>query len=467
MFVNGSKRNKKMRSYIQHKARLKRKEIIEGFSRLPKEEKIKQISQYFDNPETVADEFKSFWHEDPKHQKLFDEFSENTISNYYFPYGIAPNFVIDNQVYHIPMVIEESSVVAAASKSAKFWANHGGFHTKIHSTVKVGQVHFTWNGNSDKLFAAMPDMKARFIKKVKPITANMEERGGGIIDIELIDKTDELENYYQLKASFNTVDSMGANFINSCLEEFAAELKKYAMENPTFTGEEKEVNIIMSILSNYTPECMVETWVECDINELSELEEELTGEEFARKFEKGVQVAKIDKFRAATHNKGIFNGVDAVALATGNDFRAIEAAGHVYASRDGNYRGLTDLSLENGRFKYSLKLPLSVGTVGGLTNLHPLVKKSLQLLNNPKAEDLMRIAATAGLANNFGAVYSLVTKGIQLGHMKMHLLNILNAFEATEEEKNKAVKYFKNIKVSYSNVADFIKALRKEKNNRE
>ncbi len=459
--------NQRMRSYIQHKEQVKKREIINGFSRLPKAEKLRKISEYFADPNSAEKEFKSFWYDDKAKQKLLDEFSENTISNYHFPYGIAPNFVIDDEVYHIPMVIEESSVVAAASKSAKFWARHGGFHTKIHSTVKIGQVHFTWKGDSKKLFALMPEMKARFIEKVKPVTANMEERGGGIIDIELIDKTAELEDYYQLKATFNTVDSMGANFINSCLEEFAGELKKYVMQHPQFSDEEKDVNIIMSILSNYTPECMVESWVECDISELDELEDELTGEEFAKKFEKGIQVAKIDKYRAATHNKGIFNGVDAVALATGNDFRAIEAAGHTYASRDGQYRGLTDLTLENGRFRYSLKLPLSLGTVGGLTTLHPLVKKSLQLLDNPKAEDLMRIAATAGLANNFGAVYSLVTKGIQLGHMKMHLLNILNAFEATEEEKNKAVEYFKNIKVSYSNVADFIKALRNEKHHRD
>lgn len=456
-----------MKSFTQYTQQNKDKETISGFSRLSKEEKLKLISRYFDNPGEVEEEFQSFWYTDKRIQKLFDEFSENTISNYYFPYGIAPNFIIDGKVYHIPMVIEESSVVAAASKSAKFWARHGGFHTKIHSTVKIGQVHFTWQGNGKKLQAAMPELKTRLIEKVKPITANMEERGGGIIDIELVDKTHEMEDYYQLKASFNTVDSMGANFINSCLEEFAAELKKYVMESSHFEGEEKDVNIIMSILSNYTPDCMVEAWVECDINKLGEIEEELTGEEFATKFEKGIQVAKIDKYRAVTHNKGIFNGVDAVALATGNDFRAIEAAGHAYASRNGKYSGLTDLSIENGRFKYSLKLPLSLGTVGGLTNLHPLVKKSLQLLDNPKAEELMRIAASAGLANNFGAVQSLVTKGIQLGHMKMHLLNILNAFEATEEEKNKAVEYFKNIKVSYSNVADFIKALRNEKNARE
>jgi hydroxymethylglutaryl-CoA reductase len=153
--------------------------------------------------------------------------------------------------------------------------------------------------------------------------------------------------------------------------------------------------------------------------------------------------------------------VDAVVLATGNDFRAIEAAGHTYAARSGKYRSLSEVKIENGKFRYSLKLPLALGTVGGLTSLHPLVKKSLELLGNPKAEELMMITATMGLANNFGAIKSLVTSGIQKGHMKMHLLNILNSFDASDAEKKQAIEYFKNIKVSYSNVSDFVDALRK------
>lgn len=439
---------------------MKEKEIICGFSKLSKDQKLSFISKHFENPADFVNELKSFYLEDESKQKIFDEFSENTVSNFFFPYGISPNFVIDGKVFHVPMVIEESSVIAAASKAAKFWSDKGGFHSEIISTTKIGQVHFLWNGNVEKLKSLMPDIKERLFESTQDLTANMRERGGGIIDIELVDKTADIADYYQLKATFETVDSMGANFINSCLEEFAVELKAFFVESPFFSDQEKDCDVIMSILSNYTPDCLVKVWVECELDDLGNIDEDLTGEQFARKFEKAVQIAKVDTYRATTHNKGIFNGIDAIALATGNDFRAIEACGHAYASRDGKYTSLTDIEIANGKYKYSLTVPLSLGTVGGLTGLHPLAKKSLELLGNPNANELMRIAAAVGLANNFGAIKSLVTKGIQKGHMKMHLLNILNQFDATELEKEKAKVHFEEEKVSYSAVDAFIKSLR-------
>lgn len=452
--------SKNSSQYITHSQGNQQK-IINGFSKLSKEEKLNSVAAFLKYPEKAKAEYKSFWHDNPDIQKRFDEFSENTISNYYFPYGIAPNVIINGKSYLVPMTIEESSVVAAASKSAKFWAARGGFHAKVHSVSKIGQVHFLYPGDKKALFSFFPALKEQMIERVKPITQNMEERGGGIENIELIDKTGDMENYYQVKATFNTVDSMGANFINSCLEEFAAELEKSVTESDRFSDADKDITIIMSILSNYTPECLVETWVECDIKDLENPDLGMDAETFAYKFEKAVKVAQIDTYRATTHNKGIFNGVDAVALATGNDFRAIEAAGHTYASRSGQYRSLSEVTIKDGKFRYSLKLPLAMGTVGGLTSLHPLVKKTLELLENPKAEELMMITATMGLANNFGAIKSLVTNGIQKGHMKMHLLNILNAYDATEDEKKQAIEYFKNIKVSYANVSDFLVTLRK------
>lgn len=446
--------------YIRHTSR--QSELIEGFSKLSKKEKLEKISSLSIDSKNFKETIQSFWHADPDIQKKFDEFSENTISNFIIPFGITPNVVINDKIYHVPMVIEESSVVAAASKSAKFWSSRGGFHAKVHNVEKIGQVHFQYFGNKSKLEKHFPMIKKALIVRTKPITANMEARGGGIIDIELIDKTHEMEGYYQLKGKFNTVDSMGANFINSCLEEFAVELQQYILKSDDFSSDEKEITVIMSILSNYTPDCLVECWVECDIEDLRSNDIEITPEEFAQKFEKAVKIAQIDTYRATTHNKGIFNGIDAVVLATGNDFRAIEAGGHTYASRNGQYASLSEIELKHGKFKYSLKIPLSLGTVGGLTSLHPLVKMSLDLLGNPNAEELMMIAAVTGLANNFGAIKSLVTTGIQKGHMKMHLLNILNTFDANDEEKKKAIAYFKNIKVSYSNVSDFISVIRRK-----
>ena len=433
---------------------------IKGFSKLTKEEKLKLVASYFPDAEIALDELKEFWHPNQNRQKLFDEFSENTISNFFFPFGVAPNMTINGKNYMVPMVIEESSVIAAASSSAKYWAERGGFKSKIISTEKIGQVHFLWKGEAEKLQKHLPELKKELFKGTKHITSRMDERGGGITDIEIIDLTSELENYYQLKATFETKNSMGANFINSCLEEFALILKNYLANNSDFNTEEKECDIIMSILSNYTPNCLVETSVECEIKRLKNSDIDMEPEVFAEKFKTAVKIAQIDTHRATTHNKGIFNGIDAVALATGNDFRAIEACGHTYAARSGKYKSLTDVEIKDGVFKYTLRVPLALGTVGGLTKLHPLAKRSLELLGNPNAEELMMIMATAGLANNFGAIKSLVTKGIQQGHMKMHLFNILNQYHANEVEKSQARDFFKDQKVSVKKVSDYLASLR-------
>ncbi len=435
--------------------------IIKGFSKLNKKQKIDAVSRMFTDPRAFMHEVIEYWHNDHEIQKLFDEFSENTISNFYFPYGVAPNFIIDGKTYMIPMVIEESSVIAAASKAAKFWSDKGGFHTRIIGTTKLGQVHFSWRGDKEKLYTIFPEIRKKLIDDAKSITANMEKRGGGILDIQLVDMTHEMDDYFQLKVSFETIDSMGANFINSCLEEFGDSLRRFLCEDERFEGEEENVQIIMAILSNYTPDCLVECWVECDIEDLDAADDELSGEEFSWKFKKAVRIAEVDVHRATTHNKGIYNGIDAVILATGNDFRAIEACGHTYASRNGKYSSLTHLELKNGKFKYSLKIPIALGTVGGLTSLHPLAKRSLQMLGNPRAKELMRIAAVVGLANNFGAIKSLVTKGIQVGHMKMHLFNILNSLNASEEERKIAVEHFLSEKVSVANVKTLLEKIRK------
>lgn len=432
--------------------------IISGFSRLSKEQKLELISGYSRHSETSLALLRTFWHGDPEMQKMLEEFSENTLTNYFFPYGVAPNVMINGKLYMVPMVIEESSVIAAAANGAKYWAGKGGFHSEVISTVKVGQVHFIWNGDFVRLQGYFPKIKQLLLERTASITANMEKRGGGVLEMELVDKTDALNNYYQLSVKFDTRDSMGANFINSCLEEYATGLKIFVNESGLFEGE--PLNVIMSILSNYTPECLVKTWVECDVKEFADIDKSLSAEDFVWKFEKAVQIASVDVYRAATHNKGIFNGIDAVALATGNDFRAIEACGHAYAARSGSYKSLTEVKIENGHFLYSLTIPLSIGTVGGLTSLHPMAKFSLELLGNPQAPELMQIASAVGLANNFGAIKSLTTKGIQIGHMKMHLLNILNSFSANDYEKVLAVEFFKNHKVSHSAVSGFLASIR-------
>lgn len=341
------------------------------------------------------------------------------------------------------MVIEESSVVAAASLVAKFWNTRGGFKANVISTTKIGQVHFMYEGDKTQLENYFNSKKVQFFKVTEPITKNMRKRGGGILDIELRDKTAELKNYYQIHITFETADSMGANFINSCLEVIAKEFQK------------EDIQIVMSILSNYVPECLVHAEVSCNVADLYAEDSEA----LARKFVQAIQIANAEPHRAVTHNKGIMNGVDAVVIATGNDFRAIEAGVHAFAARSGKYKSLTNASIENGIFKFWIDIPLAVGTVGGLTSLHPLSKLSLQLLGNPSAIELMEIIAVAGLAQNFAALRALTTAGIQKGHMKMHLTNIIKQLGASKKEKEFLIDYFEHKTITHNAVVEAYKKL--------
>jgi hydroxymethylglutaryl-CoA reductase len=426
---------------------------ISGFSKLNKSEKIEWLTKNsFSQNNNIKNILLQYCNSNEKLQKLHDEFAENTISNFYLPFAIAPNFIINKKLYTIPMVTEESSVIAAASKSAKFWLDKGGFNATVLSTNKVGQVHFIYKGDFKKLKKYFDKIKPKLISDVSSITSNMNKRGGGILNIELLNLSDKIENYFQIKAIFDTQDAMGANFINSCLEQFAKTFKD------NFT-EKNEIEIIMSILSNYVPECVVKAEVSCDVEKLSDTNI-IDPFDFANKFVRAVKIAEVDRYRAVTHNKGIMNGIDSVVIATGNDFRAIESAAHAYASKSGSYKSLTKASVENKIFKFSIEIPLALGTVGGLTKLHPLANLALDILGKPNSEDLMKITAVAGLAQNFAAIKSLITTGIQHGHMKMHLINILNQQKATDKEKEKAIEYFKTNTVSHLKVDLFIKKLR-------
>ncbi len=434
---------------------------VSGFSRFSTDEKIRWISEtFFANPAEAADLIRKYRNSDAKLQQLHDEFIENTVTNFYLPLGIAPNFTINGKTYAVPMAIEESSVVAAAAKAAKFWSARGGFNATVIGTEKMGHVHFLFHGSYQKLQSFFDQVKSRFFDAAENITRNMVKRGGGITSIELVDKTSKLDNYYQIQATFQTKDSMGANFINSCLETFAKTLVNEAKDFSGFDDDEKDIEVIMSILTNYLPNCTIKAEVSCKIEDLRDKNID-DPQKFADKFVQAVKISEIEPYRAVTHNKGIMNGIDAVVIATGNDFRAVEAGIHAYASRSGKYRGLSKASVENGIFTFSLEVPLALGTVGGLTSLHPLVKLCLEILGNPSAEDLMKIVAVTGLAQNFAALRSLTTTGIQEGHMKMHLNNIINQFKATKEERDRIRDHFSKKTVSHSGVAEFLESLRK------
>ncbi|HUH45899.1 MAG TPA: hydroxymethylglutaryl-CoA reductase, degradative [Arenibacter sp.] len=436
---------------------------IEGFSKLSKENKLTWVAEHYtQNSRETLDILRKYWNNDSDLQQLHDEFIENTLTNFYLPLGIAPNFLINGKFHAIPMAIEESSVVAAACKTAKFWQSRGGFKTTVLGTEKVGQVHFLYPGDPNKLVRFFAQVKPLLITHVAPIVKNMKKRGGGVTSIELRDKRADLPNYYQLHCTFETLDAMGANFINSCLEGFAETLKKEALGYEAFTETEKNIEIIMSILSNNTPNCLARAEVSCPVSDLKG-HHNLSAMDFAKKLVQAVAIAKIEPYRAVTHNKGIMNGIDAVVLATGNDFRAIEAGAHAYAAKDGKYTSLTHAKIEEGIFKFWIEIPLALGTVGGLTSIHPLAKVALEILQKPTAQELMQIVAVAGLAQNFGALRSLVTTGIQQGHMKMHLLNTLNQLGATEPEKRELISYFKKHTASHSAVVSALENLRNRK----
>jgi hydroxymethylglutaryl-CoA reductase len=430
---------------------------ISGYSKLTRKQRIDLLYKIVEHSD-LNNWLDSWLHADEGHRKTFENLIENFITTFHLPMGLVPNMLINGKHYLVPMVIEESSVIAAASKAAKFWSALGGFRVEILGTERKGQIHFLWTGSPKWLQNQFPLISMKMREATKHHTHKMEQRGGGITHIRLINKTLEIPGYFQVDVSFETADAMGANFINSCLEEMADVLKnEFATPSDPGTAE-----IIMSILSNYTPESLVRCTVECDIQSLEKLSITTSPYVYARKFELANQIAIADISRAVTHNKGIYNGVDAVVLATGNDWRAAEACGHAYASASGHYRALTDVEIKGNTFRNTLTLPIALGTVGGLTRNHPLAKFALEILGNPGSAELMKISAAAGMANNFSAIHALITSGIQQGHMKMHLPNILSQLGATQIEAEAAILYFSHNPVTFAAVDKYLQQLRKQ-----
>lgn len=430
--------------------------FISGFSRYSKQERIQALIQKYELDNNLEQWLATFTCSDEKMQKVIEELSENTLTSFHLPYSVAPNFVVNGKSLFFPLVSEESSVVAALANAAGFWAQHGGFHAQVLGTEKKGQVHFQWKGNPAKLKSLMPEIKERLLTDSSFLTRKMTERGGGITSIELKEMAHVLPDYYQLDCSFETCDAMGANFINSCLEQFAHTLRHYIASSEKLSNQEHECHIIMSILSNYTPQSLVRAWVECPVEELFSGKTKEENEDFANVFMQAIQIARADVPRAVTHNKGIFNGIDALALATGNDFRAFEACAHAYVSRQGSYSSLTDVKISEGKFHFSIELPLAAGVIGGVTALHPLARLSMRILDNPSVSELMMYLAVAGLASNFAAVRALVSGGIQQGHMKMHLSNIMNHLNVPMDKQEEVEKYFADKPISYSLVEQYL-----------
>ena len=381
-----------------------------------------------------------------------NQMSENVLSVLALPYSIAPDFLIDGQVYQVPFVTEEPSVVAAASFAAKIIKRNGGFKTKIHNRQMIGQVALYDMTDVAKALEQIQHEKSALLELANQAHPSIVKRGGGARDL----RTDFLEgetDFLVVYLIVDTQEAMGANILNTMLEALKERLEE-------LTGGQS----LMAILSNYATEALVTVSCEIDFHSLSR--DKAEAERTAQRIALASQFAKQDPYRASTHNKGIFNGIDAVLLATGNDWRAIEAGAHAYAARDGRYQGLSnwEANLEERKLYGQLTLPMPVAAKGGSIGLNPMVVASFDLLEQPTAKELASIIASVGLAQNFAALRALVTTGIQAGHMKLQAKSLALLAGAQEDEIATVVaELLKEKQFNQAKAKEILTKMRKEK----
>lgn len=430
--------------------------MTKGFSKLTVAEKIDAVAGQT-GVEHLANTLEAYQPRDLAFCSMLGTFSENVLGAYSLPFSVAPGFVINGRPVTVPLVTEESSVVAAISLAAQRVALSGGFEVEVPDTIREGHLHLRYRGHPDKLAGFFEKERPQLFRALTNIESRMKSRGGGIKDIFLRDLTPQLPGYYQLGICADTANAMGANFINTCLETLAS---AFIVLASGFFPTKECPEVVMAILTNYLPANLVRCSAPVQFFPDKRLPLTYTEEVFYSRFRMAMEIARVNIERAVTHNKGIMNGVDAVALATGNDFRAIEAGVHAYASRSGRYLALSKLEEDADGMRLVLELPIAVGTVGGITNLHPMAALSHKLLGSPSARELMGVMAATGLAANLSAVYALVTNGIQHGHMRMHLTNILMASGASANEEAMVRTHFADKPVSVSEVQDFLHCIR-------
>lgn len=345
--------------------------------------------------------------------EMADEMSENVIGSFSLPLSIAANFVVDDEPVLVPMVTEEPSIVAACSKIAKLVAKHKGFLTKVSPQLISGQIQLYQLRDIDHAQELFLKNKALFIEKANELCASMQKRGGGVVDIGMRALTTKVGPMLLIEPVMDVVDAMGANAINTVLEGIAFEL-----------GSLLKGQVALRILSNLCDKRLATARCEIPLVHLASLPGHDDGLKVAEKLILAHTLAEVDVYRATTHNKGIMNGIDAVALATGNDFRAIEAGAHAYASLTGKYKALTsmDIDLPEQKLIMSLTMPLAVGVVGGITGFHPSVRLAHKILGESakSAKKLSAVMASVGLAQCLAALLALSQEGIQKGHMKLH-----------------------------------------------
>ena len=350
---------------------------------------------------------------------LANEMVENVLGTLALPFGLAPGFQIDGKEVQVPMVTEEPSVIAASSYAAGLIKRSGGFQTQVHKRQMIGQVALYDVSNKEKAIQAITGAKEDLLQLANQAYPSIVKRGGGARNLWIEEKGDFLICYL----SVDPKEAMGANMLNTMLEALVDPLED-------LSGGQG----LMAILSNLATDALVTARCKIDYRFLSRDPKEAA--EIAQKMALASQLAAVDPYRAATHNKGIFNGIDAVVLATGNDWRAIEAGGHTYASLTGQAQGLSSWihHPEQQVLEGQLTLPMPIATKGGSIGLNPSVQVAHELLGNPDAQTLARIIVSVGLAQNFAALKALVSTGIQHGHMKLQAKSLALLAGATPSE---------------------------------
>lgn len=354
---------------------------------------------------------------------LGDTMIENFITQYQIPEGLALNYVIDGKEYLIPMVTEEPSVIAAASHGAAIVKRSGGFKSELKERLMIGQIVIEQVKDATKLAQELEQKQAKLLQLANEAHPSIVCRGGGAREIKVRILAPDL---ISLDLIVDVKEAMGANMLNTMLEACASYLRT-----------ELDTEILLSILSNYATRCLVKVTCEIPVSELTK--GELAGEKIAQKIATASRLAQLDPYRATTHNKGIMNGIDAVVIASGNDWRAIEAGAHAYATRNGRYQGLSTWQVKGDKLIGELELPLPLGSVGGSVSIVPLVKLNHRLLELQDAKELEKIVAAVGLGQNLAALYALVTDGIQKGHMKLQLKSLAVAVGASPSEVSAVV----------------------------
>lgn len=353
-----------------------------------------------------------------------NQMAENVLGTFSLPFAIAPDFLINDKDYSVPMVTEEPSVVAAASFAAKIIRRSGGFQTHVHDRKMIGQVALYDVPNVTMAEQKILDSSALLLSQANEAHPSIVKRGGGARDIRVEAK----EEFLIIYLTVDTQEAMGANMVNTMMEALVPTLEELS-----------EGQALMAILSNYATESLVTSECSIDLRFLSRNKEE--AQNLARKMELASRLAQVDVYRASTHNKGIFNGIDAVVMATGNDWRAIEAGCHAYASRDGQYRGLSNWIFDEEAqvLKGSLTLPMPIATRGGSIGLNPTVQIAHELLGQPQARELAAVIVSLGLAQNFAALKALTSTGIQAGHMKLQAKSLALLAGASDSEVGQVV----------------------------